>query len=102
MSNQTINIMKNVNLSSSILSLVISCTIMIIQSCAVYAPPVSIDTAIGKGRVKITAADHRHYKYKSLIRDNNHIFGITRIDHSIRYEQISDDIQYAQVTDRAA
>ena len=94
--------MKKVSLSSSILSLVVACTILIIQGCAVYAPPVSIDEAIGKGRVKITTTGHGHNKYKSLIMENDHIFGVTGFGNSIRYEPVPDNIRYARVKDRTA
>ncbi|HLF35081.1 MAG TPA: hypothetical protein VI583_12635 [Cyclobacteriaceae bacterium] len=94
--------MKSLKLSSAILSLFISCLIMIMQSCVVYAPPVSIENAIEKGPVKIVAGNHRSVKYTSLIQDSSRVMGIKKIGNSIRYQQIPDNVRYVQVKDRDA
>jgi hypothetical protein len=72
------------------------------QSCAVYAPPVSIDNAIEKGPVKIVAGNHRPVKYRSLVQNNGQVLGITRTANKIRYEQIPGNVRFVRVKDRAA
>ena len=93
--------MKKLTLSSLFLSLFISYIIMI-QSCAVYTRPVTLEKAIGKGPVKIVTSDEKSLKFNSLIMDNGQVFGVKRTGASIKYQQIPDNIHYVQLKDREA